>query len=104
MIELKVDDFLEGNVSFHIERQDKEDYKRLINNYCLFEISGVKFLIRSGAFPGFYSEEKQFFVRGTMREEDYTIIRVSLSEYLIIYELIKKYNETCFDFWKLYKI
>ena len=93
MIELKVDDFLEGKVAFYIERQDKEDYDRLQEQDCSFEINGVKFLIRSGGYPSFYSEDKQFFVRGTIRELDYTRIEVSISEYLNIFELVKKYNE-----------
>ena len=93
MIELKVDEFENGNVSFHIERQDKEDYDRLQEQFCLFEINGVKFIIVSGCYPTFYSDDKLFFVRGTIREEDYKRIRVSISEYLNIFELVKKYNE-----------
>ena len=93
MIELKVDEFENGIVSFYISRQDEEDYDRLSKQYFSFEISGVKFLIRSGGYPNFYSDDKEFFVRGTIRELDYTRIKVSISEYLIIFELVKKYNE-----------
>ena len=93
MIELKIDEFENGMVSFHISRQDKEDYDRLQKQSCLFEISGVKFFIVSGSYPSFYSDEKQFFVRGDFKENDYDIMEVSISEYLIIFELVKKYNE-----------
>ena len=93
MIELKVDKFEDGQVVFHIERQDKEDYKRLINNYCSFEINDTNFFIVSGAFPAFYIEERKFFVRGKFKECDYDRIIVSISKYLIIFELVKKYNE-----------
>ena len=91
MIELKVDKFENGRVFFYIERQDEEDYDRLSKQYFSFEISGVKII--SGGYPNFYSDDKEFFVRGTIRELDYTRIEVSISEYLIIYELVKKYNE-----------
>ena len=93
MIELKVDKFFDGKVTFHIERQDLEDYDRLSKPSCSFEINGVNFLIVSGAYPSFYPEDKQFFVRGNIKAEDYRRIRVSISEYLIIFELVKKYNE-----------
>ena len=59
----------------------------------IVEINGIKFFIVSGAYPSFYSEDKQFFVRGELKAEDYRRIKVSFSEYLIIFELVKKYNE-----------
>ena len=93
MIELKVDEFEKGKVSFHISRQDKEDYDRLQKQFCSFEINGIKFLIISGSYPSFYSDDKQFFVRGDFKENDYDIMEVSIAEYLIVFELIKKYNE-----------
>ena len=97
MIELKVDEFKDGKVYFHIERQDKEDYERLSKS-CSFEINGTKFFIVSSALPTFFIEEKYFFVRGIFKEKDYERIEVSMSEYLIIYELVKKYNEKFLDF------
>ena len=33
-----------------------------------------------------------------MQEKDFERIEVSVSEYLIIYELVKKYNEKFLDF------
>ena len=93
MIELKVDEFENGYVTFHIEKQDLEDDLRLSKQYFSFEINGVNFFIVSGAYPIFYSEDKYFFVRGTIREEDSRRIEVSMSEYLNIFELVKKYNE-----------
>ena len=93
MIELKVDSCVNGKVSFHISRQDLEDDLRLIKQSCSFEINGIKFFVASGAYPSFYSEDKYFFVRGNCKEEDFKRIEVDFSEYLIAYELVKKYNE-----------
>ena len=97
MIELKIDKFEKGKVVFHISRQDEEDYKRL-SKPCSFEINGFKFFIVSSALPTFFIEEKYFFVRGIFKEKDFDIMEVSISEYLIIYELVKKYNEKFLDF------
>ena len=97
MIELKVDEFKDCKVTFHISRQDKEDYE-ILSKSCSFEINGTKFFIVSSALPTFFIEEKYFFVRGIFKEKDYERIEVSMSEYLIIYELVKKYNEKFLDF------
>ena len=93
MIELKVDEFENGKVSFHISRQDAEDYDRLQKQSCSFEINGIKFFIISGTYPSFYSDDKYFFVRGDLTEADSDRIEVDFSEYLNIFELVKKYNE-----------
>ena len=93
MIELKIDEFEDGYVTFHISRQDKEDYKRLNSEMRTFEINGTSFNILKFNFPAFYIEDRNFFVRGNYKEKDFKRIKVSFSEYLIIFELIKKYNE-----------
>ena len=97
MIELKVDEFKDCKVTFHISRQDLEDYERL-KKPCSFEINGIKFFIVSSALPTFFIEEKYFFVRGIFKEKDFERIEVSIAEYLIIYELVKKYNKKFLDF------
>ena len=93
MIELKIDEFEDGYVTFHISRQDKEDYKRLNTKMRTFEINGTNFNILKYNYPDFYIKDRSFFVRGNCKEEDFRRIEVSISEYLIIVELIKKYNE-----------
>ena len=93
MIELKVDEFEDGYVTFHISRQDKEDYKRLNSNMRTFEINGTDFNILKFNYPAFYIEDRNFFVRGNFKERDFERIKVAFSEYLIIFELVKKYNE-----------
>lgn len=98
MIELNVDAFIDGNVIFHIVRQDEEDYKRLKEGEITFEINGIDYIISTASFPEFYFERKQFYVRGRNKANDFDQIEVSLSEYLNIYELVKKYNEYLHDF------
>lgn len=96
MIELTVDKFEKGKVVFHISRQDEEDYKRL-EEEITFKISGINYFISTGYFPGFYPNIRTFYVRGNLKEKDFKRIRVEFSEYLIIYELVKKYNENFFQ-------
>ena len=93
MIELKVDEFFDGKVNFHIERQDEEDYNRIRNHNIFFEVDKNIYHLYSGAFPFFYQDEKEFFVRGTEKKFDDTKLTVTISEYLNIFELVKKYNE-----------
>ena len=98
MIELKIDKFEKGKVVFHIERQDEEDYDRLSDRLndkpVAFKLSdGFNYYLESRGFIEFYPNTHTFYVRGTIRELDYTRIEVSIAEYLIIYELINKYNE-----------
>ena len=96
MIELKVDKFENGNVVFHIEEQDVEDYNRLDDKPFTVKLSdGSEYKLKSCAYPAFYREKavKELFVRGENRGCDYDEITVSISEYLNIFELVKKYNE-----------
>ena len=88
MIELKVDSCVNGMVSFHISRQDKEDYDRL--NVIGGRRYG-KYRLISANYPEV--RERNFFVRGDYKEKDTERIKVAFSEYLIIFELVKKYNE-----------
>ena len=103
MIELKVDKFENGKVTFYISRQDKEDYDRLHYKPFTFKLSdGFNYNLESEGFMNFYPEIHTFCVRGLMKDRDYIRQEVSFSEYLIIYELVNKYNEVfldfCFDF------
>ena len=93
MIELKIDEFEDGFVTFHISRQDKEDYKRLNSEMRTFEINGTYFNILKFNYPAFYIEDRNFFVRGDYKDRDTERITVAFSEYLIIFELVKKYNK-----------
>ena len=101
MIELKVCEFKNGKVTFYISRQDEEDYNRLNDKPFALKLSdGFEYTLKTCAYPAFYREKevKEFFVRGDNRSDDYDKIRVSISEYLNIYELVKKYNEEFLDF------
>ena len=83
-------------MSFHIERQDKEDYYRLHDKPFALKFSdGFEYTLNTSVYPYFYrgTELKELFVRGGNRSNDYDSIKVSISEYLNIYELVKKYNE-----------
>ena len=106
MIELKVDKFENGKVTFYISRQDKEDYDRLHYKPFTFKLSdGFNYNLESKCFIEFCPNIHTFYVRGSYKAEDYSRIEVAFSEYLIIYELVNKYNEEffdfCFDFWKM---
>ena len=95
MIELKVDFCVNGYVTFHIERQDEEDYKRLYNKPFIVKLSdGSEYELKTCAYPAFYREKelKQLFVRGENSGCDYDEITVSISEYLNIFELVQRYN------------
>lgn len=98
MIELKVDKFEDGKVTFHIERQDKEDYDRLRSVFSIKLSDGFTYCLNSEGFMDFYPGIHTFCVRGVFKDRDYIRKEVEFSEYLIIYELVKEYNETCFDF------
>ena len=101
MIELKIDKFEKGKVTFHISRQDLEDYKRLYDKPFALKLSGgFEYILKTCVGPSFYrgTEVKELFVRGDDRSSDYYKIKVSISEYLNIYELVNKYNEEFLDF------
>ena len=94
MIELKVDKFEKGKVTFHISRQDEEDYERLSDIPVAFKLSGgFNYYLESKGFIEFYPNIHTFYVRGNYKEKDFKRIKVAFSEYLIIYELVNKYNE-----------
>ena len=96
MIELKIVEFKNGKVTFYISRQDEEDYERLDDEPFTLKLSdGFEYTLKSCVYPSFYrgTEVKELFVRGENRSSDYYKIKVSISEYLIVFELVKKYNE-----------
>ena len=98
MIKLKVDKFEKGKVTFHISRQDLEDYEKLIRVFSTKLSDGFSYYLESCGFIGFYPELHTFCVRGFNKERDFERIEVAFSEYLIIYELVNKYNEEFLDF------
>ena len=94
MIELKIDEFKNGKVTFHISRQDKEDYKRLSYNPFYLTLSdGKEYGLNSMNYPTYHNGEKYFFVRGTNSEMDNTKMIVEFAEFLKIFELLKEYNK-----------
>ena len=95
MIELKIDKFIDGVVTFHISRQDKEDYEKLkVAPFPLTLSDGKEYRLCSDYAPAYYNGEKCFFVRGTNSEIDNTKMIVTFTDFLKIFELLKEYNKT----------
>lgn len=87
MIELKIDKFEDGKVSFHIERQDEEDYDRLrILGGRLYG----KYRLMSASYPEIRGRD--FFVRGWDESLNNVKCCVDFNDYLDIYDSIKAYN------------
>ena len=93
MIELKVDEFKDGYVTFHISRQDKEDYKILKEERYVCLDNGKIYSLQSYSHPDIV-EGKRLFVRGSYNEVDERLLVTSLDDYLNICECVKKYNES----------
>lgn len=81
MIELKVDKFEEGEVTFHIERQ--EDFSL----HCTGMQCGV-YRIKKENHPEIRPCHKVFFVRGNAKSLNRTEMKVSIQEYLMLIESI----------------
>ena len=91
MIELKVDKFEDGIVTFYISRQDVEDYDRLkVSRYFCLD-NGKIYSLQSCRYPA--TDVKKLFVRGLSKERDETLLRTDFCDYLNIFECIKKYNK-----------
>ena len=81
MIELKVDRFENGFVTFHIEKQ--EDFS--------LPSEGVmcgNYLIKKQSHPEIRPCHKVFFVRGNAKSLNRTEMKVSIQEYLMLIESI----------------
>ena len=99
MIELKIVKFKDGKVAFYIEGQDLEDYARLHDEPFTLKLSdGFEYKLESCIYPSYGGKEVRelFVLCGNNRRSEYDTIRVGVSEYLNIFELVKKYNETFF--------
>ena len=95
MIELKIDEFRDGKVTFHISHQDEEDYEKLRNAPFLFPISdGKVYGLFSDRYPQYYERHRRFFVRGREGSENEKEITVNLTDYLNIIELLQFYHKT----------
>ena len=93
MIELTVDDFKNGKVTFHISRQEAEDYQRLRYEPFILKLSdGEEYWLFSRCCPSYFSGV--FFVRGSDSSKDNTKIVVEFTDFLKIFELVKEYNKT----------
>ena len=93
MIELKIDEFKNGIVTFHISRQEEEDYERL--DHKLFTLKfpdGKEYWLSSVYSPCYYNRE--FFVRGNDKTRDNQKMIAEFTEFLKIFELLKEYNKT----------
>ena len=91
MIELTVDEFKEGKVTFHISRQDAEDYDRLEYGFRLTLSDGFEYRLLSSCCPCYLNGD--FFVRGWDRNRDNQKTIVTFTEFLKIFELVKEYNK-----------
>ena len=96
MIELTVDEFKNGKVTFHISRQDKEDYEKLRGNPFPLTLSdGKEYRLYSINCPDYINYIRgELFVRGTNSEKDNTKMIAPFAEFLRIFELVKEYNKT----------
>mgnify|MGYP003299119959 CR=1 FL=1 len=93
MIDLKVDEFIDGKVAFHISRQDEEDYKRLKVVPFILKLSDGKEYFLSSVYRPTYLNRK-LYVRGWDRVGDSQKMIVEFTEFLKIFELLKEYNKT----------
>ena len=94
MIELNIDEFRDGVVTFHISRQDKEDYEKLRGKpFPLILSDGKEYGLYSGYFPAYRHQEEILFVRGEDSSMDNTKMIVEFTEFLKIFELLKEYNK-----------
>ena len=91
MIELKVDKFKEGMVTFHISHQDEEDYVILREGFYR-NIKGTEYELRSLLYPA-YHQEGLLFVRGVKDTFDEVTMECLLEIYLDLLELTKEYNK-----------
>ena len=85
MIELKIDEFKNGKVTFHISRQD---------NFLLPE-EGVKcgrFIIKKDCHPEARLKYNIFFIRGSARSLDNKEMCVSINDYIDIFSSISIFN------------
>lgn len=87
MIELKVDKFQKGIVTFHIARQDKKDYDRLYRKLFCHQ----DFYLTSAYSP--FCTENMFGVRGSCKELDEKKLEVDIGMYIKICCVVKKFND-----------
>ena len=85
MIELKVDEFKDGIVTFHIERQ--EDFS--------LPSEGVmcgNYLIKKQSYPEFRKHQHLFFVRGQEKSKNELQMKAFIQDYLDLIESINIFN------------
>lgn len=85
MIELKVDEFKDGLVTFHIERQE----------YFKLGIDGMQcgvYRIKKECYPEFRKHQKIFFVRGQQKSKNKLQMKAFIQDYLDLIESINIFN------------
>ena len=94
MIELKVDKFKKGIVTFHISHQDEEDYEILREGFYR-NIKDTEYELRSLLYPAYHHQGKEviLFVRGVKDIFDELTMECLLEIYLDLLTLIKEYNK-----------
>lgn len=99
MIELKTDDFRNEVVTFHISKQDAEDYIYFASEK-VFEIEGEIIKVCSKKYPDYYiiGSEKgkrvsKFFLRGKDKKQDESKLKVTIDDYLLLNKFVNFYNK-----------
>ena len=99
MIELKTDDFRNEVVTFHISRQDAEDYIYFASTK-VFEIDGEIIKVCRKEQPDYYTIGREngesisrFFLRGKDREKDEIKMKTTIDKYLLLNKFVNFYNK-----------
>ena len=98
MIEITADEFREGLVTFHISRQDKEDYKYFASDK-VYEFEGEIIEVGCEFLPDYYIRTEngksvsKFYLRGTNKKSDEIKMKATIDKYLLLNKFVNFYNK-----------
>ena len=100
MIEITADEFRDGLVTFHISRQDAEDYKYFASDK-VYEFDGEIIEVGCAFLPDYYNyirtengkSVSKFFLRGTNRKSDEINMKATINDYLLLNKFVNFYNK-----------
>lgn len=98
MIEITADEFRDGLVTFHISRQDAEDYKYFASEK-VFEIEGEIIEVGCEFLPDYYIRTEngksvsKFFLRGKDKKQDESKLKATIDDYLLLNKFVNFYNK-----------
>ena len=95
MIELKIEDFKDGIVTFHISRQDKDDYEKCNPSPFRIKMEGKQYFIISQKYPCYQEGLNTFYIRGKNFVKDEQVMSCTIGGYLNLVKLLEMYNSTC---------